>query len=121
MIKKLLIALYADENIVYFNEDYGNVVFNCNKMCILNLDLNNISLDNNFDEGNPDTIIFIRLLAWHIKFKKRKALKEKLNEELMPIVWHPKRWWNVLCQKMRKWKQNQFLLSNAFNISHKDI
>ena len=39
----------------------------------------------------------------------------------MPRAWHPKRWWNVLCQKMRKWKQNQFLLSNAFNISHKDI
>ena len=23
-----------------------------------------------------------------------KALKKELNEELIPIAWHPKRWWN---------------------------
>ena len=28
MIKKLFAALYADQNILYFNEDSGNVVFN---------------------------------------------------------------------------------------------
>ena len=27
LIKKLFTALYADENILYFNEDSGNVVF----------------------------------------------------------------------------------------------
>ena len=47
----------------YFNEDYGNVVFSCNKMGILNIGLNNINLDNNFDEDNLYTIILIRLLA----------------------------------------------------------
>ena len=46
-----------------FSEDSGNVVFNCNVMGILNIDLNNISLDNNFDEKDSDTIILIRLLA----------------------------------------------------------
>ena len=46
-------------------------------MGILNIDLNNVNLDNNFDEDDPDTIIIIRLLAWHIKFEKRKALKKK--------------------------------------------
>ena len=45
-------------------------------MGILNIDLNNINLDNNFHKDDPDIIIFIRLLAWHIKFEKRKALKE---------------------------------------------
>ena len=30
MIKKLFTALYADENILSFNEDSGNIVFNCN-------------------------------------------------------------------------------------------
>ena len=34
-----------------------------------------INLDNNFDEDDTDTIILIRLLAWHIKFGKRKELK----------------------------------------------
>ena len=44
-------------------------------MGILNIDLT-INLDNNFDEHNPDTIILIRHLAWHIKFERCKALKK---------------------------------------------
>ena len=90
-IKKIFTALHADENILYFNEDSGNVVFNCDEMGILNIVLNIINLDNNLDEDDPDIIILIRLLAGHIKFEKRKALKKELNEELMPIVWHPNR------------------------------
>ena len=43
-------------------------------MGILNIDPNNINLDNNFDEDDPDTVIHVTLLAWHIKFQKRKAL-----------------------------------------------
>ena len=35
-------------------------------MDILNINLNNINLDNNFDEDDPHTIILIRLLAWHV-------------------------------------------------------
>ena len=94
MIKKLFTALYADEIILYFNEDYSSVVFNCNEMGILNIDLNNINLDNNFDEDDPDTITLIRLLTWHIKLEKRKELKENISEELMAIAWHPKRSWD---------------------------
>ena len=76
MIKNLFTALYAEENILYFNEDPDNVIFNCNGMGILNMDLNNINLeDTNYEEDDPDTIILIRLLAWHIKFEKGKALK----------------------------------------------
>ena len=37
MIKELYAALYADENILYFNDDSGNVVFSCNEMGILNI------------------------------------------------------------------------------------
>ena len=55
---------------------FDNVVFNCNNMCIYNIDLNNINLDNNFDEDNPGTIIHFRLLVWHIKSEKCKALKK---------------------------------------------
>ena len=76
MIKKLFFDFFADNNKLYFNEDSANVVFNCNEMGILNIDLHNIDLDNDVDEGDPDTIIFIRLLAWHIKFEKCKALKK---------------------------------------------
>ena len=81
MIKKLLTALYANDNILNFNEDFGDAVFFCNEMGILSKDLNNINLDDtNYDEDNPETIIDIRLLAWHIKFEKCKAPKKELNE-----------------------------------------
>ena len=56
----------------------------------LNIDLNNINLDNNFDEDDPDTIILIRFLVRHINFGKLKSLKKELNEKLMPVAWHPK-------------------------------
>ena len=75
IIKELFTALYADENILEFNEDFGNVIFTYNEMGILNIDLNNIDLENNFDEDDPDTIIYIRLFAWRIKSGKSKALK----------------------------------------------
>ena len=70
MIKKLFTGLYADENILYFIEDSVNVVFNCNGVGVLNIDINNINLDNDFDEDDPDTVILIRLSAWYVKFEK---------------------------------------------------
>ena len=81
MIKKLFTALYADENILYFTE-YRYI------------DLNNTNLDNDFDEDDPDTIILLRLLAWHIKFENRKELEKMISEELIAIAWHPNRLWN---------------------------
>ena len=42
-------------------------------MGILNIDISNVNLDNNFDEDDPDTIFHIKLLAWLIKFQKCKA------------------------------------------------
>ena len=102
MVKELFTALYANENILYSNKDSGYGVLSCNEMGILNIDLNNINFDNNFDEYDPDTIILIRLMAWHIKFEKRKKLKKELNEELMPVAWHPKRWWNFCVSRDAK-------------------
>ena len=59
MIKILFTALYADVNILYFNEDSSNILFICNGMGILNIDLNNVNLDNtNYNGVDPDTIVF---------------------------------------------------------------
>ena len=56
MIKTLFTALYVDDNILYFNENSGNVVFSCHGMGILNIDLNNIKLDDtNYDEDDPES------------------------------------------------------------------
>ena len=58
MIKKLFTALYANKNIPYFNEDSANVIFYCNEMNILNVNLKNINTDDiNYEEDDPDTII----------------------------------------------------------------
>ena len=61
MIKKLYTASYADDSTLYFNEDStSNVVCSCNELGILNIDLNDINLGNNFDEDDPDTIIIFK-------------------------------------------------------------
>ena len=103
MIKKLLIASYANDNILDFNEDSGNAVFSCNEMGILNIDINNIKLDDTYyNEEDPETLIHIRLLTWYIQFEKRKALKKKLNEKLILVEWHPRRWWSFCMPENEK-------------------
>ena len=72
MIKKVFTALSANDNILYFNENSDNAVFSCNRMGILNIDLDNINLDDTiYEEYDPETIIHIRLLAWYIKALKK--------------------------------------------------
>ena len=64
-------------------------------MAILTIGLDNVNLDDtSYNENDPETIIHVILLAWHVKNKKRKELKKELNKELMPIAWYPKRWWS---------------------------
>ena len=57
MIKKLFTALYADENMLYFNEDSVDAIFNYDEMGMVNIDLN-INLDNNFEEEDPNILYF---------------------------------------------------------------
>ena len=68
--------MYVDKNTLCFNEDSGNVLFICNGTCILSIYLLNTDVDSNFDKDDLDTVIFIRLLAWHIKFENAKNLKK---------------------------------------------
>ena len=49
-----------------------------------------------------------QLLNIRVNYKKKKTIKL--------IAWYPSRWWNFCMSKDEK-KQNQFLLSNAFNAS----
>ena len=63
MIKNLSAALYADENLLCFNEDSVDAVCHYNKMVIVNSDLNNTSLDDNSNEEDPITVILIRHFA----------------------------------------------------------
>ena len=54
----------------------------------------------------------VRPLLWHSKFKKRKAPRKKISEELMSIAYILKDGGIFACQKMRKAKQNQFVLKH---------
>ena len=33
-------------------------------------------------------------ITWYKGYIKRKAQKAKIKEELMPVAWHPDRWWD---------------------------
>ena len=73
---KWFTVLYADNNVLYFNEGSDDFIFCCNRMGIISIDLNNINLDDsNYDDNDPETIIQIRPSAWHTKFEKHEALK----------------------------------------------
>ena len=73
-------------------------------MGILSVDLVKINLDDvDFNEDDPATIIHVWLSAWH-KFEKCKAFKKDKSKELMPVAWHPTRWWGWWCQKTRNEK-----------------
>ena len=55
------------------------VIF-CNKMGSLNLDLNNVNLDSNFDECDPDAIISVRILLGILNLKNTKLFLKKISE-----------------------------------------
>ena len=75
MLEKLNNALRANDDILFYNEDFNKVTFIACQIHILAADFDRIELDNdnNFCENDSDTIIHVRLLAWRSNFNKRKA------------------------------------------------
>ena len=67
-------------------------------------------MTDNFHEDDPETIIHVRLLAWHNKFEKCKAFKKDLSKELVPGVWHPTTWWDWCMSEDEKKIWTHFLL-----------
>ena len=35
-----------------------------------------------------------RLIEWYKGYQKYKAQKTSIKKELLPIAWHPSRWWD---------------------------
>ena len=52
------------------------------------------------DDDDDDEDNFFK---WYDGYKKRKAQKASIKEELMPIAWHPSRWWDWCVPKDEKW------------------
>ena len=87
IIKELYTSLQADDGMLFFDEDSGNVTFCCGETGILSVNLNNYNHDDTYyDKDDLDTIINVRLLAWHNKFETRKTIKKDLNEEIMVLA-----------------------------------
>ena len=50
-------------------------------------------------------------MAWHNRVKQRKVFIKDIRKELIPVAWHPIRWWNwCLPEYEKKKEENQFLL-----------
>ena len=77
---KIIEELFADDDILFFDEHFDNVTFSTDEKRILNID------DANFDEDNPETIIHVRHMAWCNRYKQRKVFEKDINKELRPVA-----------------------------------
>ena len=48
-----------------------------------------------------------RFIKWYDSYKKRKAQKAKIKEELLPIAWHPSRYWDWCISEDEKQETEQ--------------
>ena len=48
------------------------------------------------------------LMEWYEGYKKRKTQKAKIKEELIPIAWHPSRWWDWCMSEDEKRDRKNF-------------
>ena len=102
-MKKFHDALLANDDILFVNESFNKVTFVASQMHILAVDLNEINLD----EDDPDTIVNVRLWRGIIYLKNVTHLKKINEEEFVPLVMHPKRWWEF-CKSENKKKEHFF-------------
>ena len=65
-------ALHANNDILFFNEDFDIATFTANQRHVFAVDLDktNVDEDNDFNEDYPVTTIHVRPLAWCSKFAK---------------------------------------------------
>ena len=83
---KMITALFIEGDMLFLDEDSGNVTFRSDEMGILR-DLNNMNLNNaSFYEDDPKTIIHVKVLACHNKYEQHKAFKKDISTELIPVA-----------------------------------
>ena len=73
-IKKLDDNLFSNGNKIFINDDFNARIFR-NETGILYTDINNIILDDvNFDKGDPETIIHVKLWLGVVDLNSVKQL-----------------------------------------------
>ena len=68
-------------------KDSDNVAFSSDEISLLSGNLNNINIGHvNFDVDDPETIVHVRLMAWHNRLNNVKHLKKNIRKELMSVA-----------------------------------
>ena len=57
---------------------------------------------------------------WYEGHQKRKAQKAKIKDELMPIAWHPSRWWDW-CVPNEEKEETEKLFLNIWYAEIKNV
>ena len=72
-------SLPINDDIIFFGENYSEVIFFTNQIGILGVDMDEINLadDKNFYESDSDIFIQVRLLALRNIFEKHKTFKKR--------------------------------------------
>ena len=97
-----------DKDLDYIVPD--TVTFVSDDMGIKTISLNVINLDDNsFNEDGHEIVIHVKLIAWCIKYRQRKASKKDLSKELMFLSWYVTIWWDWCVSDDEKKEQNNFL------------
>ena len=80
--------------------------------------LNKINLDNfNFYEDHSETIFISDFWLGPIDLNNVKHLKKDINKDLMPVAWHPTRWWDwFLAEDEKKGKQPIFNYKSSYKV-----
>ena len=78
-------------------------------MGIVNVDVNNVSLEDNdkFDNNNPETIIHVRVTTWCNK--QHQACEKEISKDLLPVAWYTTRSYGWRKSEDGKKKIKQFL------------
>ena len=104
MLKDLHEVMIFSHHVVLVHANSDDVTFFSDDMGLVNVDLNNFSLDDdNFDIVYPETIIPVRLMASCNRHKQHKACKKKKKKErIIPVTWHPTGWLGWCLSKDKK-------------------
>ena len=54
---------------------------------------------------------YCNLDEWYEGYQKHKAQKAKIKEELLPITWHPSRWWEWFVPEDEKRETEKLFLT----------
>ena len=64
--------------------------------------------DNEYHDDDDDD----EVIEWYDGYQKRKTQKAKIKDELMPIAWHPRRWWDWCMSEEEKKETENFFFNH---------